>query len=391
MAGALRITFVIDSLGPGGAQCQLSLLAVHLQRLGHDVEVLTYRRIRWFDATVEAAGIPVRRLVPPGLPRRLAAVRRAVRERDPDVVVAFLSGPAIYAELAGLPDRRFGLIVSEFTVPGSVVPWGQRLRLAAHRLLADTIVTEADAVRRRLLRAAPWLAGRIEVILNGVDLDRFRPDTASTVPAGETRILVLARYQRQKNPFGMLAAMEWLRRTEPTQRFFLDWYGSTFFVDGSPTSLSGVYLALQRIAGERGLATTFRLHDARQDVAALYHTASLVCLPSYYEGCPNVVCEALASGVPVVASDVGGNRALVIDGKTGFLCDPTVPQSIGRAILRFHRMTAREKHEMGQRARSHAETLLSPRRFAGRYARLIARLASRRSPTNSRRSGRTPT
>lgn len=371
----------------------MSLLAVHLRRAGHDVDVLTYRRIRWFDSTVEAAGIPVRRLAPAGRLRRMAAVRRAVRERDPDVVVAFLSGPAIYAELAGLPDRRFGLIVSEFTVPGDAVRWGQRLRLAAHRLLADTIVTEADDVRRRLVGAAPWLADRIEVILNGVDLDRFRPDTPSTVPAGETRVLVLARYQRQKNPFGMLAAMEWLRRTEPGQRFSLDWYGSTFFVDGSPTPLSAVYLALQRLVGGRGLATTFRLHEARRDVEALYHAASLVCLPSYHEGCPNVVCEALASGVPVVASDVGGNRALVIDGKTGFLCDPAAPQSIGRAILRFHRLTAREKREMGRRARSHAEALLSPGRFAGRYARLIARLASRRSPTptSTGGSGRMPT
>ena len=85
----IRVTLFIDSLGPGGAQRQMSLLAVLFKQRGYDVDVLTYRPLRFFDAEVEAAGVPVRRAASGKLLRPLA-VRRAIRERNPDVVIAFL-------------------------------------------------------------------------------------------------------------------------------------------------------------------------------------------------------------------------------------------------------------------------------------------------------------
>ena len=133
---------------------------------------------------------------------------------------------------------------------------------------------------------------------------------------------------------------------------------------------------MQRAVRASGLADVFRLHDAAPDVVDLYGSASVVCLPSLYEGCSNVVCEALASGVPVVASDVGDNRTLVMDGETGFLCDPAAPRTIGEAILHFHELPARRKREMRRRARAHAEAMLAPERFVTSYVALIERLAS---------------
>ena len=368
------MTLFIDSLGPGGAQRQMSLLAVLLKRRGYDVDVLTYRPLRFFDAEVEAAGVPVRRVSSSKL-RRPFAVRRAIRERDPDAVIAFLNGPNVYAELAGLPSRRFALIVSERNVrPG--VSLKDRIRFSLHRT-ADAVIANSEQGRRHLLRNAPWLADKIEVILNGVELDRFRPAVKPATETGETRVLVLARYEAQKNPTGMLVAMEWLRRNAPAAPISLDWYGHIHVVDGRSGSLARGYLDLRQAVRNRGLDSAFRLHAAARDAAALYHRASLVCLPSFYEGCSNVVCEALASGVPVVASDVGDNRTLVIDGETGFLCDPTAPRTISEAILRFHGMSAEAKREMGHSARAHAEALLAPERFVASYAILIDRLVCR--------------
>ena len=375
---AIRVTCFTDALAAGGAQRQLSLLAVLLKRMGYDVEVLIYRRVQFFDSMLESAGIPVRRLPRLDRLRRAIAVRRAIRDRDPDAVIAFLKGPAAYAELACLPRRRFGLIVSEFTVPDNVVTVRHLVRLAGHRI-ADAIVTETDNVRRQLVRVAPWLADKFKIILNGVDLDHFRPATDSPAATGQTRVLVVGRYKSQKNPRGMLAAMEWLRRMRPDAEIVLDWYGRTFFANGAPTALSREFLELKHAVLERGLASTFRLHGVAQDIASLYHGASLVCLPSHYEGCPNVLCEALASGVPVVASDVGANGALVIEGETGFLCNPAEPRTIAEAILRFHGMPESKRREMSRRARARAETLLDPHRFAASYADLVNHVASRRS------------
>ena len=381
--GRLRVTCCIDSLGQGGAQRQMSMLAVLLARRGHDVDVLTYRLARFFDPVVQAAGVPVRRLPPSGKLQRAGAVRRALGERQPHAVLAYLPGPSVYAELANLPRRRFGLIVSEFMVPGYTVRPAHLLRLAAHRL-ADAVVTETHHVRRLLVQAAPWLADRTVVIRNGVDLREFRPrngeEGSDRVADGPTRVLVMAGYRREKNPFGMLGAMEHLRRLAPGERVELDWYGSVSSSDG----LDGVYQALNAAVQERGMQGVFRLHGAARDCAPLYQRASLVCLPSFWEGCANVICEAGASGVPMVVSDVGDNREFVIDGVTGFLADAHAPETIAGAILRFHRLSAAAKREMGRRARARAEALFDPDRFVDSYAALIEGVAVRRREARAR-------
>ena len=371
----LRVTCFTDTLDQGhGQRIQMSLLAAELAGRGHDVEVLTYLPTEYRDPVARAAGVPIRCLPSSGKLRRALAVRRALRARRPDVVVTQLRGPGLYAEFAGLPRRRFGLIVSEFVVPGSEVPLSQRLWLAVHRL-ADAVITETEHVRRRLVRAAPWLAGRIVVIRNGVDLGEFSPrsgkDTRRRPADGITRVLVLAGYRPQKNPFGMLAAMQHLRQVAPRARVELDWYGSTYASDGQ----DGLYLALRDAIRECGLEAVFRLHGPIRDPARLYREASVVCLPSFYEGCSNVICEAAACGVPLVVSDIGDNRVFVLDGVTGFLADPEVPGTFAEAILRFHGMSAAGKCEMGRRARLHAEALFDPRRYGDAYAALIERAA----------------
>lgn len=356
----------------------MSMLAVLLTRRGYDIEVVTYQPGRFFDPVVEAAGIPVRRmpLPPSGRFRRALAARRAIHAGRPDVVIAFLGGSSLYAELAGVPRRRFGLVVSEVSVPGNSVDMPQRLRLARH-CLADAVVTQTDYVRRLLVEAAPWLDGKTAVIRNGVDLTAFSPRNVQAPSRwsadGITRVLVLARYQQEKNPFGMLEAMEHVRRARPAARVELDWYGATHVEERDD-----LYRALRDAVRARGLERAIRLHGPVRDVARLYREASVVCLPSFYEGCPNVICEAAASGVPLLVSDICDNHKFVLDGVTGLLADPHVPETFGEAILRFHGLSSDAKREMGRRARAHAEALFDPDRFADGYAALIERFACRR-------------
>ena len=370
------MTLFIDSLDQGGAQRQLTMLAALLTCRGYDVDVLTYGPADFFDSSLAAAGVPIRRLPSSRKLRRALNVRQAIRDRNPDVVVAYLAGPGLYAELARLPARQFGLIVTEFVVPDGAVGSLDRLRLAAHRL-ADVVVTETEHVRRLVTEAVPGLADRVVVIRNGVDLQEFRPanrEEASGATWGSTnrtRVLVAAAYTHQKNPFGMLAAMEHVRQIAPDADIELDWYGSTE-IHGRFHAVHG---ELRRAVRNRGLDDVFRLHGPTHGCASLYRKAALVCLPSFWEGCSNVICEAAASGVPLVVSDVCDNREFVVEGVTGFLVDPREPASIGDAILRFHGLSEAAKREMGRRARLQAERLFDPRRFVESYAALMTRVA----------------
>jgi len=109
----MKVTCFIDSLSSGGAQRQLCTLAALLKKRGMDVSMLTYHPHDFFLPMIREAGIAYRCIEGRGPLQRLWALRRALRQGDQDVVLAFLEAPSLYAELASLPRRSWGLVVSE--------------------------------------------------------------------------------------------------------------------------------------------------------------------------------------------------------------------------------------------------------------------------------------
>ena len=250
-----------------------------------------------------------------------------------------------------------------------------RARLAAH-LLADAVVTQTHHVRGRLADAAPWLADKIVIIRNGVDLGEFQPgNIGEDADDGATGRRRVSSSWPATGPRRTLSGCSRLWNTctarSPRRALNSTGNGSTQAAYG----LDDLYRTLKDQVRQRGLRGVFHLHGAVRDVARLYREASLVCLPSFYEGCSNVICEAAASGVPLLVSDVVDNRRFVLDGVTGFLADPHAPETFADAILRFHRLPAAARQEMGRRARAHAEALFDPDRFADDFEALIRRVA----------------
>ena len=90
-------------------------------------------------------------------------------------------------------------------------------------------------------------------------------------------------------------------------------------------------------------------------------------LPSYFEGLPNVVCEAMACGKPALVSNVSDNSRLVADGDNGFLFDPSSPGDLADTIHKFVMLSAEEKQKMGGRGRVRAEELFAPDIIVNQY------------------------
>jgi glycosyltransferase involved in cell wall biosynthesis len=125
---------------------------------------------------------------------------------------------------------------------------------------------------------------------------------------------------------------------------------------------------------ELGLGDRWVWLGERSDVPQLLHNCDALIHPSFYEGLPNAICEALACGRPVLASRVCDNPRLVQEGETGFLFDPNDPQDISDAMKRFVNLAPAERRTMGQRARRFAESTLSLARYVSEYERLFERL-----------------
>jgi glycosyltransferase involved in cell wall biosynthesis len=120
------------------------------------------------------------------------------------------------------------------------------------------------------------------------------------------------------------------------------------------------------------------LLPATRDPRQAYWDSDAVLLASWYEGCPNVICEAMACGKPVLASAVSDNPLIVEDGVTGLLFDPRSPGDIAEAIEEFAAMSLERRHTMGVAGRRRAETFFDLDSCSRQYEELLASASLKR-------------
>lgn len=382
MSDAPRVMLVTDKLSLGGTERHLVNLAVGLKRRRYEVSTLVYWLDDFFVGTLTEAGIPVKRIAVRNRLHLILAMRKAIRQSRANAVIAFQNMPNALVELTGLPRRDYAVIVSEFSLDSPDKNLRRRVRHNLHRL-ADAVVINSYAQRERISELAPYLDGRSNVIVNGVDLKRFtlRPDDGNTPNCTDRlRLLTLARIRGEKNPFGLLDAVEIVRRERPSLRLTVDWHGDPVVAADKRVSKwefrsrrkwADYHSRLKRTIAERRRQDVFRLHSAVKDPLPLYHAADAVCVPSFIEGTSNVICEAMACGVPLLVSRVSDNPRLVRDGRNGFLFDPKSPEDIAYAIMRFADAPPDARRRMGQEGRRMAETMLPESAFVDRYINLI--------------------
>ncbi|MCX6360332.1 MAG: glycosyltransferase family 4 protein [Armatimonadetes bacterium] len=369
----MHITCLIDNLGSGGAQRQLGAVAVALARLGHEVDFVAYHDGGFYRSQFEQAGISVRVVRSNNPMRRILMVRSALRAAATDVVLAYLPQPCLYAELAALPSRRWGLVVSErLAEPGSAYerfPW----RRTMHRV-ADAVVSNSHCNRLMIEAAVPSLKGRVVTIYNLIDLERFSPAAEPQASEGRLVLTGVGSYQPRKNPVRLVSAMGLAMQRDPRCDLALRWRG------GQADTAGGQAVRAEMRAEAERLGITDRVDAGGecQDVAGLYRSSDAAILPSLYEGIPNVVCEGMACGVPVLASDVADAGNLVQHGRTGFLFDPHSVESMAEGLARFASMPAADRLAMGREGRRHAEEVHDPRRILSAYESVLADAAARR-------------
>jgi len=373
----MRITCLIDYLVSGGAQRQLCTLAVFLQRQGHEVTVLTYHPDDFFLPMLREAGVEYRCLPRRTKLRRVWTLRRELRRGKQDVVLAFLRGGCLYAELAALPWRRWGLVVSE----RSAVPGSHRARLPWRRWMhrtADYVVTNSHTNRLMLEHAVPALQGRVVTIYNAVDFERFSPGPPDeTRTSNRLRLAVAALHDRHKNALGLIEAVALARAGMPKCDITVDWHGYEprhLHEAKKPTPLQEA----RDLIAKRGMQNCFRLHPDTTDVPGLFRRSDAVVLPSFYEGLPNSICEAMSCGRPVLASRVSDAGNLIADGENGFLFDPHSPTEMADSIVNLARLSVMEREAMGICGRRRAETLFRPESVLAKYVEVLTAAAERR-------------
>jgi glycosyltransferase involved in cell wall biosynthesis len=296
------------------------------------------------------------------LPWRLASL---CRQEHVSLIHAHQYTPFFYATLARFLCRRPPVL---FTEHGRHYPdYPRRKRMLANRLLLrqrDRIVGVGQAVRQALITNEGIAADRVGVIYNGIDLAPFADGAPGQhavrleigVGAQDLVILQVARLDYLKDHATAIRALERVVCHQPGVRLVLVGEGPEM-------------AAIQALVCQRGLNEYVRFLGLRGDVARLLQAADLVLLTSISEGIPLTLIEAMAAGLPVVSTKVGGVAEVVADGQTGLLAPARDDAQLADNILRLAASPGL-RSQMGQLGRERANIMFSETQMHDLYLRL---------------------
>jgi glycosyltransferase involved in cell wall biosynthesis len=345
----MRILFLSTSMGMGGADSQLLAAAQELRARGHEVLVVSLTPLGPMGLQARQLGIPtesleMRRGIPD--PRGLVRLARLVRAWRPDVVHSHM----VHANLMARAVRLVAPVPALVSTIHNIYEGGP-LRMAAYRLtngLVDHMTSISEAAADRFIRERIIPRDLLTVVPNGVDPELFRKVPAEvrdelrrSLSLGPEFVwLAVGRFEVAKDYPTMLRAFVAVHERYPEAVLLLVGKGS----------LQGETEALVR---ELSLVAAVRFLGVRNDVPALVSAGDAYVMSSAWEGMPMVLLEAAAGGLPIVATRVGGNQEVVLDGDNGLLAPPRDYRALASAMVRLMELTDAERRAMGERGREH--------------------------------------
>lgn len=354
----MNIGFVVGELGRGGAELQLLQLARGLLARGHQVFVVSYGGSGVLDDAFRSlgAGVHVERAT--RSVDKLRLIGAWMRSTDLDIVHAILWRASAYAILARGMRHQPPVIATDY----STATYGGWSAAFAFSLVlfagSDAVVTEVEVNRRSLERRAPWLRGKVHVIRNALDADRFSPGLSNTDVDRERFVFgCVGTLSDVKNPGRVVDAVEELVNRGHAE-FRLDWYGRD-----SLDPRRNVGPSVRAAVEERGLSEHIVFHGDVEDIEHAYRRCDALVHASLVEGFPNAVAEAMACGLPVLVSGVSDLPRVVDEAHNGYVFDAADAHSIADAMERMMHLDVVERRAMARRSRALAVRWFDSRRF----------------------------
>ena len=311
-----------DTLNFGGTEGQFVEVACGLDRTRWDLDVACIRAEGPLRTKLETAGVQAWSCGRGSFksPRLLGAIRALssrLRARKVQIVHSF----DFYSNVLGVPAARMAgvpvVIASQRDLGNLRPPLQQRLQRAMLSL-ATHVLVNSRAIADRLAGSRAARSGHLSVIHNGVDLSRFGPPPASVRREPGITVTVLANLRPEKGILQIVEAAAAVRQASPETR--VDIWGEG--------PLRGEAEARIR---SLGLSECVRLRGSTRTPEDVLRRSDIFVLPSLSEASSNVLLEAMATGLPVVATRIGGTPALV--GDAAVLVPPGDPAALAAALL----------------------------------------------------------
>ena len=369
----LSVLFLITGLAYGGAETQLVNLATRLKKRGWEVRVVSMLSPQAFTEELKEAGIPLSTLnMRRGVadPRAVFRLVKILREWRPDIVHSHM----IHANLLARVTRLFYKIPVLISTAHSIDEGG-RWREIAYRLtdsLADLTTNVSQAAVERYIRVGAAPKDKIIFVPNGIDTSRFKPDRDTGWRLrNELGIdnyfvwLAVGRFEAAKDYPNMLQAFKMVVDKKQDTLLLLAGQGS-------------LLEETRKLANELDLEDKVRFLGVRRDVPDLMNAADAYVMSSAWEGMPMVLLEAEACGLPVVATDVGGNSEVILNNKSGYIVPPGDSEALAAAMMKMMSLPEAERRAMGRAGRAHIEANYSLERVVDQWEELYRELLQRK-------------
>ncbi|MBN1481249.1 glycosyltransferase [candidate division KSB1 bacterium] len=324
----IKVLQLVEGFSFGGAETKLLELVKHMDKnrfettvislgLGNEIEelfhqldcrVMTFQRQKQIDFKL------------------LSRVRDFIRDEGIDIVMTTLFYADVLGAMAGHSGGARGVFSWEtISSPKWLVPhrfWSYRYAIR----YTDKVISVSKSTARWLVEKRKVSPHKVMIIPYGVNLDKFNPNVKNVrredigLHPDDIVIGQVSRLNEQKGHTYLIQAAPKILAQQPNVKFVL--------VGDGPLRVE-----LEQHIRERDLQDNFVLLGFRHDVPDLLPLLDVFVLPSLYEGLPNVVLEAMACGLPVVATPVDGTKEAVIDGETGFLVPERDPDQLAQKLL----------------------------------------------------------
>lgn len=352
------------NLNSGGAERQTVAIAKALKGEGHDVIIACYSKGDFYLSDLECAGIRVEWMIEKRYLKRVICFRKFIRRGRFDAVISLLVTPNIINLLSAVGGKKWKVILGERSAKSDFFK-SAKARFIKYMLgCADSIVCNSENSTNIWKNFAPRSSDKIKCIYNL--LPQYEASSVY-VPRKNDRvnIVVAASYQPLKNMKRLILALSQLEGDE-RDKIHIDWYGQ-INVSVYGTTPYDVSCALIK---ELDLDSVISLNPPTTQIYEFMNAADAVALVSEVEGLPNVICEALMLGKPIIMSNVSDYNVLVGNGN-GFICKYDDVDSIASVLKNFITLKENQLMALGDKSREIYNTKFAPEVIIKEWLNLV--------------------
>ena len=356
-------------MGSGGAQRILLNVLNELSRSDHEFELFLYNPSEsYFLPEVKELGIPINSVERHSHGFSIKVLTQLIKtlSNQFDAIFSFQSTANIYCSIARLASPKTKLVCCEYTIVNEWSSHDSRLLANFFNLFSNAVICNSNT-QASYISSFPGMKKKTFAIWNGYDLKKFKKRDYSEKSL--KKITVIGRISFAKNGVNFVRGLElYIERNGRTPS--INWVGRRDFDKPAQEMYEKM---VELISANTLLEENWSWLGEVENIEGVYHSTDCIVLPSLYEGLPNVLCEAMLYGCPILASNVSDIPKLIGDDERGILFDPLSPEDICRAIESFENKNLHERLAMIENARIFAFREFDQKIMLKRYLDVLDR------------------